>query len=126
VKGAQTTAAQQSGQAAEDFALAFLQKKGFDLVERNFRCQGGELDLIMMDGSALVFIEVRYRRRSDFGDGGESIDGRKQRKLRIAAETWLNKNENAMFSGCRFDVMSVSGDSDADNGFIAEWIDDAF
>jgi len=111
------------GKAAEDFALTQLTDKGFRLLERNFFCKGGELDLIMMDGDELVFVEVRYRSRSDYGDGGESIDQYKQRKLRIAAEAWLSKNESATFRGCRFDVMSVSGDV---NQFEAEWIDDAF
>lgn len=117
------TISQVRGQAAEDFALNQLNDLGFSLVERNFRCKGGEIDLIMMDGSTLVFVEVRYRANNYFGDGLESVDRFKQRKLRVAAETWLQQNQNAMFTGCRFDVMSVSGD---DKSFRAELIDDAF
>ena len=111
------------GQAAEDFALDTLLQKGFTLVQRNFRCKGGEIDLVMMDGNSLVFVEVRYRADNTFGDGAESVDQFKQRKLRIAAETWLQQNQEAMFTGCRFDVMSVTGD---DKNYIAELIDDAF
>ena len=120
---AEPTSAIGRGKAAEDFALSELSKKGFRLIERNFSCKQGELDLVMMDGNELVFIEVRYRKGKDFGDGMESIDHHKQRKLRIAAETWLGKHQSANFKSCRFDVMSISGEI---NHFTADWIDDAF
>ncbi len=111
------------GKLAEDFALEFLRQKSFQLIERNFRCKGGEIDLVMMDAQDLVFIEVRYRRSSAYGDGAESVDYFKQRKLRIAAETWLQRNQSATFKGCRFDVMSLSGYPPE---FSVEWIGDAF
>jgi putative endonuclease len=111
------------GKQAEDFALDYLRQKSFRLLDRNFRCKGGEIDLVMMDARELVFVEVRYRASDRFGDGGESVDYFKQRKLRIAAETWLQKNQALEFTGCRFDVMSISG---AEPDFLVEWIDDAF
>ncbi len=111
------------GKQAEDFALDYLKQKSFRLLERNFRCKGGEIDLVMMDAQELVFVEVRYRASNRFGDGGESVDHFKQRKLRIAAETWLLKNQGLMFKGCRFDVISISGVAP---NFLVEWIDDAF
>ena len=111
------------GRAAEEFAERMLTKKGFRLLEKNFNCKGGELDLVMMDKDELVFVEVRYRGGNAFVDGGESVDQHKQRKLRIAAETWLSQNESITFRGCRFDVMSVSGD---ESRFEADWIVDAF
>lgn len=111
------------GRQAEDFALALLLENNYTLVERNFLCKGGELDLVMRERDELVFVEVRYRRSDDFGDGGESVDRFKQRKLRIAAESWLQRNEEMAFRGCRFAVMSVSGQPDK---FQHEWIDDAF
>jgi len=120
---AEPTSAIERGKAAEDFALSELNKKGFRLIERNFSCRQGELDLVMMDNHELVFVEVRYRKGRGFGDGMESIDRHKQRKLRIAAETWLGKNQSAVFKGCRFDVMSISGEV---GHFTADWIDDAF
>lgn len=114
---------QSTGKQAEDYALALLESNGFELVERNFNCRGGELDLIMKQQQELVFVEVRYRRRSDYGDGLESVDRHKQRKLRTAAETWLQRNPAMTFRGCRFAVMAVSGPPD---GFESEWVDDAF
>ncbi|MGB5708649.1 MAG: YraN family protein [Arenicellales bacterium] len=111
------------GKEVEDFALRYLEREKFRLLERNFHCKGGELDLIMTDRDELVFVEVRYRGSVDFGDGIESVDRHKQRKLRIAAETWLQRNPQITFRGCRFDVISVSGKSP---NYQIEWVDDAF
>lgn len=111
------------GRAAEDHALDRLQREGYRLLERNFRCPGGEIDLVMLTGDELVFVEVRYRSRDAFGDGGESVDRHKQRRLRIAAETWLQKHHDFDFRYCRFDVISVTGEAP---DFEWEWIDDAF
>ncbi len=111
------------GKEIEDFVLSYLEREKFRLLERNFHCKGGELDLIMMVRDELVFVEVRYRGSVDFGDGIESVDHHKQRKLRIAAETWLQRNPQITFRGCRFDVISVSGKSP---NYQIEWVDDAF
>lgn len=113
----------QRGKEVEDFVLSHLEREKFRLLERNFHCKGGELDLIMMDRDELVFVEVRYRSSIDFGDGIESVDHHKQRKLRIAAETWLQRNPQITFRGCRFDVISVSGEN---SNYRIEWVDDAF
>lgn len=77
----------------------------------------------MMVDQEIVFVEVRYRQGDGFGDGRESVDHHKQRKLRIAAETWLQDNQALRFKGCRFDVVSVSGIAP---DFELDWIDDAF
>ena len=116
------------GRLAEDHVLSLLQGEKYQLVERNFRCRGGEIDLIMTIGASaelreLVFVEVRYRKRHDFGDGGESVDRRKQDRLRFAAETWLQKNHGFPFRYCRFDVVSVSGEAP---DLEVDWIQDAF
>ena len=111
------------GDLAEDYVLAHLQSKDYQLLERNFNCRGGELDLVMMIEQEIVFVEVRYRQHDAFGDGIESVDRHKQRKLRIAAETWLQNNQSLTFRGCRFDVVSVTGIAP---DFELDWIDDAF
>lgn len=123
-----SAAAAQLGRQAEDHALSVLQGEKYLLVERNFRCRGGEIDLIMTLGRTverreLVFVEVRYRKQSDFGDGGESVDRHKQRRLRFAAETWLQKHHDFPFHYCRFDVVSVTG---SPPDFQLDWIQDAF
>ena len=91
-KPANQDTAQSLGKRAEDFALKFLKKQGFKLLDRNFSRKGGEIDLVMKHHQDIVFIEVRYRASHQFGDGGESVDFHKQRKLRIAAEIWLQNN----------------------------------
>ena len=70
-----------SGQQGEDIALAFLLKKGFKLIQRNFRSRAGEIDLIMQNENSLIFVEVRYRSSNKFGGALYSVDKKKQSKL---------------------------------------------
>lgn len=99
------TRKQQTGDAGEDAALAYLQQRGMVLVERNFRCPGGEIDLILRDRDTLVFVEVRSRASARFGGALASITPAKQRKLWHAAQVYL-----VQFSAppaCRFDVIAI-------------------
>ena len=96
------------GAEAESKAANFLKQKGLKLVERNYLCRGGEIDLIMQEGEYLVFVEVRHRKSQDYGGALESVDYRKQAKLRRAAESYLlekSLNDQA----ARFDVVCVDG-----------------
>ncbi|MGC0151472.1 YraN family protein [Chromobacterium vaccinii] len=98
----------QTGRDAEDRALALLEAAGLRLVARNWRCRGGEIDLIMRDGASLVFVEVRHRGGSRFGGAADSITAAKQRKLMLAAEVYLSSHHLDL--PCRFDaVVSVGG-----------------
>ena len=98
----------QRGKDAEQQAQRRLQKAGLRLLENNYRVAGGEIDLIMLDGSELVFVEVRYRASSSHGSAAESVTLSKQRRLIKAAEHYLiNHPEN--WSGCRFDVVAFDG-----------------
>ncbi|MDJ0740185.1 MAG: YraN family protein [Gammaproteobacteria bacterium] len=109
---------QATGQRAEDAAHALLSASGLAEVCRNYRCRGGEIDLIMRDGDCLVFVEVRYRRSGDFGGALSSVDARKRRRLTIAAAHYL---ASSGWSGpCRFDVVGYQG------GQPGTWIRDAF
>ncbi len=103
-----STAAER-GAEAENLALAFLDKQGLILLERNFHCRLGEIDLVMKDQESLVFVEVRYRRHSGFGSGAASVDYRKQQKLAATAAYFLRGQEALAPPPCRFDVVSVSG-----------------
>jgi len=102
------TSKQVRGDAAEDAALAFLQGKGLRRVERNFRCKGGEIDLIMLDGETLVFVEVRQRSKDSHGGALASVTRAKQRRLIIAAQIFLQRYR--MPPACRFDVIGYDGD----------------
>ncbi|NKB75898.1 MAG: YraN family protein [Gammaproteobacteria bacterium] len=113
----------QKGKAFEGKALDFLESRGLSLVERNFSCRRGEIDLIMFHDQDLVFVEVRYRRNDAFGGAAASIGTKKQRKIRTAAEAYLQKNDSLMFKGCRFDVLAIEGEGEA---LQINWISDAF
>jgi putative endonuclease len=107
------------GQAAEKIAATFLQKNGLNLLEKNYRCIHGEIDLIMRDGKVLVFVEVRLRSNSRFGGAGMSINQSKQQKLARTAELYLQTHGD---SACRFDaILMHTLDITA-----VEWIKDAF
>lgn len=101
------TARQVIGQAGEDQALKFLLQQGLILQERNFRCKGGEIDLVMKDRDTLVFVEVRKRAASQFGGAAASITMAKQRRLIIAAQVLLQRYK--MPPPCRFDVVAIDG-----------------
>lgn len=110
------------GKRAENLALKFLKKKGLKLVERNFNCRYGEIDLILQDQDYLVFVEVRYRKDERFGGALESVDHRKQAKLRRSAEFYLQRHKKTE-SPCRFDILCLAGDL-AKPDF--EWFENAF
>lgn len=95
-----------SGQQGEDIALAFLLKKGFKLIQRNFRSRAGEIDLIMQNEKSLIFVEVRYRSSKKFGGALYSVDKKKQSKLIKCAQQYLLKNPTK--TETRFDVIAIS------------------
>jgi putative endonuclease len=107
------------GAQAEEAASDFLTHRGLKLLERNYRCRFGEIDLIMNDGHTIVFVEVRYRRNNTFGGSVESITAAKREKLLRAARHYMaGKNE---FPDCRFDAVLLTGDSHE-----IQWIENAF
>jgi len=113
----------QRGAEIETLALQHLQSNGLQLLERNYRCPVGELDLVMLQQQELVFVEVRYRRSNQFGGPAQSIHAGKQRKLRLAAESFLQRHPAMTYSGCRFDVVAVTGVAP---DYQIDWISDAF
>jgi putative endonuclease len=74
-----------AGAAAETLAAEFLEARGLAVVKRNYRCRGGEIDLIAGDGTTLVFVEVRLRSSSAFGGAGASMTAAKRRRIKFAA-----------------------------------------
>ena len=108
---------------AEKAALAYLESRGLRLLERNYRCPAGELDIVMLEQKQLVFVEVRYRRTDQFGGAAPSVDSDKRRKLRWAGETFLQHHPRLSFDGCRFDVVAVTGGAPK---YRFDWISDAF
>ncbi|MFA7293051.1 MAG: YraN family protein [Rhodocyclaceae bacterium] len=107
------------GARAEALAATWLEQQGLTVVERNFRVRGGEIDLICRDGKTMVFVEVRLRRRSDFGGAGASITTSKRRRLVLAARHYLVRQPDAL---CRFDCVLMT----ALNATGIEWMKNAF
>ena len=97
-----------AGNAAEDQVLDYLTGQNLRLVTRNYSCRAGEIDLIMKDGAQLVFVEVRYRTRLDFGSALESVTPAKQRKLIATAQYYLQRS--GITPACRFDVVGMGQD----------------
>ncbi len=112
------------GQAAERQALEYLQGQGLRLLTQNWRCKGGELDLVMLDSDTVVFVEVRYRLHAAFGGALGSIDGRKQKRLVLAASLFLQKESRWAKHPCRFDVVALQGRHHA--GQPLQWLKNAF
>ena len=91
---------------AEQACASYLKKQGLKLLEQNFHCRFGEIDLVMLDHTILVFVEVRYRKNNHFGGALESITPSKQQKIRRSAEYYLQHKR--LQTPARFDVVAMS------------------
>jgi len=120
--GSGTTLAR--GQYAEQLAFDHLIEQGLRPHSRNYRCRGGEIDLIMFDQDCLVFVEVRYRASDSFGRASDTVDSRKQRKIIRTAALYVARNPGLGSHTMRFDVFAIEGCKDAD--YRMTWIKDAF
>jgi len=117
------TDARTRGAGIEAAARGFLLDHGLRAVSANANYRFGELDLVMLDGDTLVFVEVRYRRSAGFGGGAASVDARKRRRLVKAAQAFLLAHRRYADVPCRFDVVDASGDPAAP---VFDWLRDAF
>jgi putative endonuclease len=108
------------GAQAEQLAAQYLQQQGLKLVVQNYRSRFGEIDLIMQDGTTVVFIEVRLRRNASFGGAAASIDARKQKRIISTAQQYLAGL--ARVPTCRFDAVLL----DDAHGDDMQWIKNAF
>ena len=109
---------QELGKDAEGRAVSLLTSHGLTLIARNYRCRGGEIDLVMRDSGHLVFVEVRYRSHAGFGGALASVNARKRERLIRAAQHYLVRY--GWRGPCRFDVVGF------DRGHEGQWIRDAF
>lgn len=97
---------QEGGRLAEARAAAWLEAQGLQVIDRNYRVRGGEIDLICRDGRTTVFVEVRQRRHGSFGGAAASITRDKRQRLILAARHWLAGNGTGP---CRFDCVLLDG-----------------
>lgn len=111
------------GELWEQVAQRHLEDSGLTLCAKNYLVKGGELDLVMKDGSTYVFVEVKFRQSKAFGGALEAVSYTKQEKIRRSAGIFLQqKGLNAYNTACRFDVIAING---SENPEIT-WLKNAF
>jgi putative endonuclease len=97
------------GASSEDRAASLLLRSGMRIVERNYRCKVGELDIVALDGSTLVFVEVRSRQSTTYGSALEAVGWHKRRKVSRVAQQYIGARA-PRFETARFDVVAITGD----------------
>ena len=95
-----------TGSQGERIAADYLIERGYHILERNFRCRGGEVDLIALDGSTLVFFEVKLRRSLTHGAALEAVTAVKESRVRKAAQVYLAYS-GRVFNRIRFDLVAI-------------------
>ena len=113
------------GSYYESMAAKHLQKKGLYELNRNFRHKRGEIDLIMQHADTLVFVEVRYRKQSEFGSAEESITHSKQQRIISTANFYLAQKK-LWDMPCRFDVVTIKPSKKPLRDYDINWITSAF
>lgn len=111
----------QKGFVAEELACEYLLRQGLIWRASNYRSRMGEIDLIMQDGSHLVFVEVRARANDLYGNAIESVTPTKQRKIMKVAAYYLQCHNMLDYFACRFDVVALQGHPPK-----ISWIQNAF
>ena len=96
---------EKNGAWGEKRACSYLKWHGYSIIETNFRCRHGEIDIIAQKGGFLAFVEVKLRKNADFGEAKEFVHAAKQRRIIAAASIWLSYNETELQP--RFDVIEV-------------------
>jgi putative endonuclease len=110
------------GKAGEEAAVQYLLQRGYQILQRNYRCRFGEIDLIARDGRTLAFIEVKTRRSQRFGPAASAVTIEKQRHLIKTSQMYMAQMNKA-YELCRFDVVAIEMDA---HGLHIELIKDAF
>ena len=107
------------GAFKESLAADYLKSKGVKILEQNYRCRAGEIDLIASDGEQIIFLEVKYRSSGSMGESLRAVDHRKRKVICKVAGYYLYSVLHSMDLSCRFDVIGI------DQGDIT-WIQNAF
>ena len=98
----------QTGAAYEQLAADYLMEQGYEILERNFRCRQGEIDIIAREKAYLCFVEVKFRRGNGCGSPLAAVTERKQKKILQVARYYLMRNSLPLDTACRFDVVAVA------------------
>lgn len=95
------------GTTFEQIAVKYLIEQGYSIIETNFQCRTGEIDIIAKDKEYLVFLEVKYRTNTDIGLPQEAVDLRKIKKISRTAQYYMLMKKISMETPCRFDVVTI-------------------
>lgn len=98
------------GRWGETMAANTLAGIGYAIIERNWRCSAGELDIVAQDGECIVFVEVKTRQSADFGHPLESITAHKCARLRVLAGEWCRRHPEVIARRIRIDAVGIIGD----------------
>ena len=109
------------GHNGEDIAADYLERHGYTILDRNWRCGHKELDLVVIKQGIVVFVEVKTRTSTDYGDPQDFVDDRKIRRIVNSADAYIRFR--CIDMDVRFDIISIVVDGD---DFIVEHIEDAF
>jgi putative endonuclease len=96
----------ETGIEGEGLAINFLKRNGYRILQKNYRCKCGEIDIIAKDGSTICFVEVKTRRTETFGLPADSVTPAKQNKISRTAQ-WYMRAHSLLDCNCRFDVVTV-------------------
>lgn len=99
----------ETGRIYEKLAAKYLAASGYEILEHNFYCRFGEIDLVAREDGCLVFVEVKYRKSGEWGEASLAVDKKKQRKLSRSAACYLQTRGVSGRVSCRFDVVAVTG-----------------
>lgn len=98
------------GKEYEEKASKYLEGMGYTIIDRNFQCHGGEIDIVAREKEYLVFIEVKFRKTDKMGGPWESVDTRKQRVISKVAEYYIYRHGHSFDASYRFDVVLILGE----------------
>lgn len=115
----------EAGRRGEDLACRHLESQGLELLERNYRCRAGEIDLVMLDGRTLVLVEVRSRSSATHGSAAATVGSRKQRRFTLAARHLMLMRPQYRRLSARFDVVAIDPAPEGGPARLT-WIRDAF
>ena len=115
---------QDLGRFGEERAVLWLRWRGYRILERNYRCRQGEIDIIAGRGKYLCFVEVKLRKDKSHGEAREFVTPAKQKRILAAAQMWLTEHETDRQP--RFDVMEIYAPKGAEGPVTVELIEDAF
>ncbi len=113
------------GQEGEKAAVKFLKKRGYRIIEKNYRNKSGEIDIVAEQDQVLVFVEVKSRTDTEYGEPLEAVTPHKQRKIGQVARGFMTQHriENR---DCRFDVVGIKGNPNQPKTWEIELVQDAF